>query len=84
MEPEVKNETSQYCFALGIGTVVATSLSVLKFHENLVIQSTAIVVGAGLIITLNIRMTYMKIYEIMNTTLIEHKINLKLPIIKRQ
>ena len=37
---------------LGIGTVAATSLSVLKVNKKLIIGSSAVAVGAGLIITL--------------------------------
>ena len=38
--------------ALGIGTVAATSLSILKIDKNLAIGSTALVVGVGLIIAI--------------------------------
>ena len=52
MNKEVKEiQLRNTAFALGICTVIATSLSILKVNKNLVIGSTAVVV-AGLIIAL--------------------------------
>ena len=34
--------------ALGVGTATATGLSLLKVNKDLIVESTAVVVGAGL------------------------------------
>ena len=38
--------------ALGVGTVAATSMSILKVNKNFVIGSTAVAIGSGLIMAL--------------------------------
>ena len=69
---------------LGIGTATAADLSLLKVNKDLVVGFTAVVVGAGLMISLKVKND--KNLEARNSEyfLIEHKINLNLQNIKRR
>ena len=54
--------------ALGVGAATAASLSLLKVNKDLIVGTTAVVVGTGLIVIF----------------LIEHKTNSNLKIMKEQ
>ena len=70
--------------ALGISAATAAGLSLLNVNKDFVIGSTAVVMGAGLMIALNEKNNLnikVRDYEYF---FIEHKINLNLQIMKRQ
>ena len=69
---------------IGIGAATAAGLSLLKVNKDLVNGSTAVVVGAGLMISLKVKND--KNLEARNSEyfLIEHKINSNLQTMKKQ
>ena len=52
MEPEKNIKLLNTSIALGVGAATATGLSLLKVNKDFVVGSTAVVVGAGLMIAL--------------------------------
>ena len=77
-------EAHNTAISLGIGAATAAGLSLLNVNKDFVIGSTAVVMGAGLMIALNKKNNLnikVRDYEYF---LIEQKTNLNLQTMKRQ